>query len=286
MKISDFFSSPVRKDDVKQELIAEIRNPEVVNVDVNRVFPNPFQPRKVFSEESLAELSSSIVEFGVIQPILVRQSEKGFEIIAGERRYRASLLAKCKDIPCIVRQVNDQEMAEIALLENLQREDLHFFEEAAGYETLLSQFSITQEELARRIGKDQSTVANKLRLLRLPCLIRELLTEARLSERHARALLKLDSDDTRYSVLQAVIENRFNVKDTELYIEALMKKEAAEPDPKKRPNVLRVVKDVRIFINTIGELVGQMKKVGLDVRVNQDQDDDFVTITMIVPKRR
>ena len=259
---------------------------EVVDINVDNIAPNPFQPRKSFSDEGLAELSASIREFGIIQPLIIRKIDKGYELIAGERRLRASIIAGLTNVPCIIREASDKEMAEIALIENLQREDLHFFEEAFGYESLLSQFSLTQEVLAIRVGKTQSTIANKLRLLRLPSLVREQVLSAGLSERHARALLKLDQESEQMRIVKMIAENAMTVKEAEALIRDIETSTTDKAKLPKRPPMLRIVKDVRIFINTVHELVAQIKKTGLPVRVTQEQDADTVTITMVVPKRR
>jgi len=259
---------------------------EVVEISIDKIVANPFQPRKTFSDEGLVELSSSIREFGVIQPLIVRNTEAGIELIAGERRLRASLLAGRETVPCIVRQVDDKDMAEIALIENLQREDLHYFEEAAGYEKLLTQFNLTQDVLAARVGKDQSTIANKLRLLKLPSEVREFAFREKLTERHSRALLKVEGTDSQLAVLREVVEKKLNVRETEAYIVEHLLVPPSSTAPPRRSGMLKIVKDVRIFINTVGELVNQMKKAGLDVRLSQEQDEDSITLTMIVPKRR
>ena len=265
----------------------EITRTEIVSIPLSQIMPNPFQPRKTFSAEGLQELCASIREFGVIQPLIVRKTDSGYELIAGERRLRASGLAGRDDVPCVLRDASDKEMAEIALLENLQREDLHYFEEALGYEKLLRQFNLTQEVLAERVGKTQSSIANKLRLLKLPPEMREYIFEEKLTERHSRALLKVDDSERQWQLLKFVAENKLNVRETESLIEAQFQNEPI-PEQKvvRRPQMLKIVKDVRIFINTVGELVKQMKKTGLDVRLTQEQDDEFVTITMVVPKRR
>jgi len=259
---------------------------EVVEILISKIAANPFQPRKTFSDEGLAELCASIREYGVIQPLIVRNTDSGIELIAGERRMRASLLAGKESVPCIVRQVSDKDMAEIAMIENLQREDLHYFEEAAGYEKLLTQFELTQEVLATRVGKDQSTIANKLRLLKLPTEVRELAFREKLTERHSRALLKLDGKDAQLAVLHAVVDKKMNVRETEAYVADHLQGPPIISTPARRSGMLKIIKDVRIFINTVGELVKQMKKAGLDVRLTQDQDDDTITLTMVVPKRR
>ena len=265
----------------------EITRTEIVSIPLAQIMPNPFQPRKTFSAEGLQELCASIREFGVIQPLIVRKTDSGYELIAGERRLRASGLAGRDDVPCVLRDASDKEMAEIALIENLQREDLHYFEEALGYEKLLRQFNLTQEVLAERVGKTQSSIANKLRLLKLPPEMREYIFEEKLTERHSRALLKVDDSERQWQLLKFVAENKLNVRETESLIEAQFQNEPI-PEQKvvRRPQMLKIVKDVRIFINTVGELVKQMKKTGLDVRLTQEQDDEFVTLTMIVPKRR
>ena len=264
----------------------EITRTEIVSIPLAQIMPNPFQPRKTFSAEGLQELCASIREFGVIQPLIVRKTDSGYELIAGERRLRASGLAGRDDVPCVLRDASDKEMAEIALIENLQREDLHYFAEALGYEKLLRQFNLTQEVLAERVGKTQSSIANKLRLLKLPPEMREYIFEEKLTERHSRALLKVDDSERQWQLLKFVAENKLNVRETESLIEAQFQNEPI-PEQKvvRRPQMLKIVKDVRIFINTVGELVKQMKKTGLDVRLTQEQDDEFVTITMVVPKR-
>lgn len=265
----------------------EITRTEIVSIPLAQIMPNPFQPRKTFSAEGLQELCASIREFGVIQPLIVRKTDSGYELIAGERRLRASGLAGRDDVPCVLRDASDKEMAEIALIENLQREDLHYFEEALGYEKLLRQFNLTQEVLAERVGKTQSSIANKLRLLKLPPEMREYIFEAKLTERHARALLKVEDAERQWQLLKFVAENKLNVREAESLIEAQFQNEpVSEQKVVRRPQMLKIVKDVRIFINTVGELVKQMKKTGLDVRLTQEQDDEFVTITMVVPKRR
>lgn len=295
--ISNFFFnrnqlevSTERSADVARELLtsenAATAVMEVIELSISEIEMNPFQPRKIFSDEGLAELASSIREFGVISPLIVRKTERGHELIAGERRLRASLLAGLAMVPCIVRGVDDKEMAEIALIENLQREDLHYFEEAAGYEKLLTQFSMTQDVLASRVGKDQSTIANKLRLLKLAPEVRDFIYRERLTERHSRALLKIDDVGEQLNILNVVVESKMNVRETEALIaEKFQVKEEPQKAP-KRSAMMGIVKDVRIFINTVGELVKQMKKAGLDVRLTQEQDEHTVTITMVVPKRR
>ena len=188
----------------------------VIKVPIWQIFPNPYQPRKSFDEAALEELSASIAQYGVLQPLLVSPAEDGrYLLIAGERRLRASRMAKLTEVPVIISDYTTQQIAEIALIENLQREDLHFLEEAEGYEQLMEQFHLTQEAMAARVGKKQSTIANKLRLLRLSPAVRKVLVDAGLSERHARALLKLDDDAKRLEVLEVVVAKNYSVRQTE-----------------------------------------------------------------------
>lgn len=272
----------------EQPTIHSSNSNEVLQVSIDNIVPNPFQPRKTFNEESLQELASSIKEYGVIQPLLVRKTDAGFELIAGERRLRASKLAGLIDVPVIHKVLTDQEMAELAMIENLQREDLHYLEEAEGYQSLINNFGFTQEELAKRVGKTQSTVANKLRLLKLEVGVRKILFDESLTERHARALLKLNDIELQIKILDTVREKGLNVRETEELIEDILAEISREMSKKETPkrNVVKIIKDVRIFLNTINKVVGEMKKTGLKIKVQQDQDDDYITINMRIPKRR
>lgn len=260
---------------------------DVHEIGIATIAPNPFQPRKTFHDEGLNDLASSIREHGILQPLLVRKKDKGYELIAGERRLRAAKLAGRDTVPVLVRELEDKEMAELAMIENLQREDLHFLEEAEGFQQLLSGFGLTQEDLARRVGKNQSTIANKLRLLRLAPAVRNTLLTENLTERHARALLKLDDTNRQQDVLTAVVSNSLNVRETEDLVEGVLddiSREMAKKAP--RQNVVKIIKDVRIFINTINSVVAEIKKTGLKVRMTQTQDDDSITINLKIPKRR
>lgn len=260
---------------------------EVLQIPVHEIVPNPFQPRKTFSDEPLQELAASIREFGVLQPLLVRRNGEQYELIAGERRLRASRLAGLAVVPVISKELTDKEMAEVAMIENLQREDLHFLEEAEGFHQLLQQFDFTQEELARRVGKNQSTIANKLRLLKLAQPVREQLVDKQLTERHARALLKLETPELQQGVLKLVCEQGMNVRETEMLIEQTL---CPPSDPaaakKQRQNVVKIIKDVRIFINSIRKIAGDLRKTGLPVTLQEEQDDQFIHITLRIPKRR
>lgn len=254
-------------------LISEVK---VVKITIDKIFPNPYQPRKTFDEEALRDLAASIAQYGVLQPLLVAPAENGrYMLIAGERRLRASKMAELQEVPVIISEYTSQQIAEIALIENLQREDLHFLEEAEGYEKLMQQFHITQEAMAARVGKKQSTIANKLRLLRLSDRIRKILVEASLSERHARALLKLDDEEKQVQVLTAVIDNGYSVRQTENYIEKMLADKKQEK--KKR---LVIVNDVRIYLNSIKQVVNAIKDVGIPVNMEQTVDGDDVIVSL------
>ena len=259
-----------------------VHDVQIVKVPVEKIFPNPYQPRKNFEDESLADLASSIAEYGVLQPLLVAPADNGsYLLIAGERRLRASKLANLQEVPVIVSKYTTQQIAEIALIENLQREDLHFLEEAEGYEQLMSQFNLTQEAMAARVGKKQSTIANKLRLLRLSQNVRSVLNEAELTERHARALLKLNTEEEQLKVLQVVVEKDYSVRQTEEYIAKL----TAEKPVEKRKRLI-IVNDVRIYLNTIKKVVNSIKDVGIPVAMEQSLEDDEVVVTLRIKNQK
>lgn len=254
-------------------MISEVK---VVKVSVDQIFPNPYQPRKNFDDEALRDLSASIAQFGVLQPLLVAPADNGrYMLIAGERRLRASKMAKLQEVPVIISEYTSQQIAEIALIENLQREDLHFLEEAEGYEQLMEEFHLTQEAMAARVGKKQSTIANKLRLLRLSDRIRKILVEGGLTERHARALLKLDDEEKQVQVLTVVIDNGYSVRQTESYIEKLL--EDKKQEKKKR---MVIVNDVRIYLNSIKQVVSAIKDVGIPVAMEQTVEGDDVIVSL------
>ena len=260
---------------------------DIHEIRVEEIIPNPFQPRKTFSDEGLQDLAASVREHGILQPLLVRRTQEGFEIVAGERRFRAAKIVGLTAVPAIVRDLDDKEMAELAMIENLQREDLHYLEEAEGFQLLLTNFGLTQEDLARRVGKNQSTIANKLRLLRLVPEIRQTLIQDSLTERHARALLKIEEPSRQQEVLSAIRQNGLNVRETEDLIEGVLEDISREMEKKApKQNVVKIIKDVRIFLNTINNVVNEMKKAGLKVRLTQNQDDEYITINMRIPKRR
>ena len=255
---------------------------KVVKVPIGQIFPNPYQPRKSFDEAALEELSASIAQYGVLQPLLVSPTEDGrYLLIAGERRLRASRMAKLTEVPVIISDYTTQQIAEIALIENLQREDLHFLEEAEGYEQLMEQFHLTQEAMAARVGKKQSTIANKLRLLRLSPAVRKVLVDAGLSERHARALLKLDDDAKRLEVLEVVVAKNYSVRQTEEYINKLL-----EDNQQEKRRRMVIVNDVRIYLNSIKQVVNAIKDVGIPVNMEQTVEGDEVIVSVRIKNQK
>ncbi|MEE3395979.1 MAG: ParB/RepB/Spo0J family partition protein, partial [Succiniclasticum sp.] len=247
-------------------------------VPLSKIVPNPYQPRKEFESEALSELADSIRQYGVLQPLLVAPGKDGtYILIAGERRLRASIMAGLGTVPVIVSEYTTQQIAEIALIENLQRKDLHYLEEAEGYEKLVNTFHLTQESMAIRVGKKQSTIANKLRLLRLPVSVRNKLHDSKLTERHARVLLKLENEETQKAVLQKVLKGNLNVRQTEALVEKTLK-ENGKLD-KKKPRIV-IVNDVRIYLNSIRDIMETVKTSGIPASMEQDMDGDDVVVTL------
>lgn len=286
-----FLGLATEDEQAKQAAIDETTQDEQMSgmhtVGIHEVIPNPYQPRKLFNDDALQELAESIREHGVIQPLLVRKVAGRLELIAGERRLRASKLAGLQEVPVIIKDIDDKEMAELAMLENLQREDLHYLEEAQGFQHLISQFGFTQEELAKRLGKKQSTIANKLRLLRLSGDVQTMLVDDNLTERHARALLKVEDIGKQKEILSAVRQKNLNVRETEDLIEEIIDDISREMSKNKnKQSFTRVIRDIRIFVNTINSVVAEMKKAGLKVKVTQNQDDEYITINLKIPKKR
>jgi ParB family chromosome partitioning protein len=258
----------------------------ITYVNIENIRPNPYQPRKQFNKISLEELCESVKQYGVIQPINVRRlSTNMFELVAGERRLRAATMAGLKRIPCIIVDINDNDSAVLALIENLQREDLSYMEEAEGYNNLINEHGFTQEELAAKIGKSQSTIANKIRLLKLPPLVKKILADNNLTERHARALLKLHDEQLQLKVLKKVCEKGLNVKKTEELIEkAIERYTKNESEKKNRVVFTKAIKDIRIFINTIKQAIILMKKSGVDAKAAQFDRGSYVEYIIRIPK--
>lgn len=252
---------------------------QVLLIPNDQIYPNPNQPRQIFDQEELVNLAISIRMNGILQPITVRQTDKGYELVSGERRLRASKLAGLVSIPCIVVEVNNMKSAVFALIENLQRQNLNYFEEALAIERLMSEYGISQEDAARRLGKAPSTVSNKLRLLSLPEDARNKLMENGLTERHARALLKLDKSDVM-QVLDKIIEKKLNVTQTDDLVEEMLGKADI---PKRQTK--RMFSDVKIFLNTINSAVDTMKKSGIGADIKREDTGESYIYRIEIPKR-
>ncbi len=269
--------------------LLELFEPErrLESIDVSLITANPNQPRKTFDEASIDELARSIDEVGLIQPLTVRCSRDGkYELIAGERRLRAVKKLNFDKVECIVLSgIENEDSAAMALVENLQRENLHFLEEAQCYERMLKTYCMTQDELAKKIGKSQSSVANKLRLLRMSDDVKAAMIDANISERHARALLRLNSDSNRLAVIKKVSENALSVKETERLVDKTLNTIFAQNQDrdKPKPMFIRLIKDYRLFTNTVNTAVCQLRESGMKVEVEQTDRvngvDIFIRVT-------
>lgn len=266
-----------------------LRRGGIVYLRTDELTPNPVQPRKRFDDESLEELSGSIKSYGILNPLTVRLRCGKYELVAGERRLRAAKLAGLEEVPCILIDVNMEDASLIALVENLQRRDLDFIEEALGISQLIRMFGMSQEEAARRIGKSQSAVANKLRLLKLPSDVLESLRQNGLTERHGRALLRLPNPVEQRAALEYIVDNGLTVAATDAYIDALLSApEEAEQKDEEKPEKRRtfVLKDVRVFLNTLSRSIDLMKQGGIDAGIQREETDDSLILTISIPKAR
>ena len=252
---------------------------KIVDIPIDFVKPNPNQPRRHFDSQELTSLAKSISQDGIIQPLTVRRVEKYFELISGERRLRAGKIAGLKTVPCIIVDISDKRSAILALIENIQRADLNFFEEAEAIALLIQEFNITQEETAMRLGMAQPTIANKLRLLKIPPHERAMIFNNKLTERHARALLKINDETKRREVLNYIIENNLTVDSTEKYIKSFEEKEKIEESYKKRSPIL---KDIKLFFNTVDKAVKVMQLAGVNAEVKKQKHDGLIEYTILI----
>ena len=253
---------------------------QVLELPASEIRPNPRQPRQEFCPEELEELAQSIAQVGVLQPLSVRRTRLGWELIAGERRLRAARLAGLTTVPCLPVETDGETSALMALVENVQRKDLDVWEEAAALRRLMERGNLTQEEAARRVGKSQSTVANKLRLLRLPEDVIGTLRANRLTERHARALLRLDSPERQRMALEHILKYQLNVAKTEEYIDRLC---GERKQPKKAVPVYKI-RDVRLFLNTVNRGLAVMKSAGVNAQCGREETESEITLTIHIPK--
>lgn len=278
MPVFDLF-----KGTAKQQTSSDQKKYEEIEVEL--IVPNPNQPRTLFDDDALEELAQSIQQVGLIQPLLVRKVDEHYELVAGERRLRAVKSLGFLKVPCLVQTAMDgEESALMAIIENLQRENLNYMEEAQCYAAMLEKYELTQEQLAMKLGKSQSCIANKLRLLKLPESVSTALAEAGLSERHAREVIRLKDQQLQLDAIKTIRDRNFSVKETERYITKQLNDMYDQGKPVKRPRpvIMRVMKDYRVFMNSINEAVDILRNLGLDVEVTQADREDGVDISISV----
>lgn len=257
---------------------------KVMEIPIDIIIPNPYQPRKTFSQFALQELSESIKVYGILQPITVRKiGESRYELVAGERRLRAAKIAGFISIPAIINNLSDESSAVLALIENLQREDLNFIEEAEGYNNLMKDHNFTQQQLAEKLGKNQSTIANKLRILRLSDEIKDKLLENNLTERHARALLKLPDDELKIEVLDAIIKNDLTVKKTEKIIKDILEDLSNPKEPEKKQRI-KASLNFRIYLNTLKNAYNAIIDTGINANYKEIDKGDHIEVVVKIPK--
>ncbi len=256
-----------------QKLNTYMETGRVVFLPFSAISPNPNQPRTVFSEDALAELAQSIRRHGVLQPLSVRRCDTGYQLIAGERRLKAAQLAGLTEVPCLVMRMSDKESGMVALIENLQRQDLDFIEEARGIGLLMQQYHLTQEQAAQALGKSQSGIANKLRLLRHSEAILQAIRQYALTERHARALLKLPTDAMKFQAIDAIRQFSMTAQRAELYIETLLAKEK----PAGKPNLGR-------FLAGLDQSLAGFRMSGIPAVSERKETDSQIVVTITIPK--
>ena len=267
-----------------------MREREVARIPIDAIRPNPYQPRRVFAQDALEELCASIKQYGLLQPISVRKlGSDSFELIAGERRLRACRMAGMKFIDAIIFSTYEQDSAVIAMMENLQRENLHYMEEAEGYQNLIRDHGLSQDELARRLGKNQSTIANKMRILKLPMAVKRMLLQYSLTERHARALLRLHDEEMQMHVVQIIVQQNLNVKATEDLVERTIsrmygiEKEEEEQSHTRPSKISGFVRDTRLFVNSLRTVVQQMADAGLNPKLESRDKEEGMEIKIWIP---
>src|SRR6056297_3624980 len=247
-------------------------------IETNNIEPNPHQPRTNFNKSDLEKLAESIENFGIIQPLLVSKNKKGYQLIAGERRLRAAKLINLKKVPAIINDYQEEEIAEISLVENIQRQDLNFLDEALAYYSIMNKFDLSQTDLSKKVGKSQSTIANKLRILKLPEEILALIRKYNLSERHARALLKLDNKQKQIEFIKKAKDNDLSVRSFNRLIDKFLR------DQNKEKKVKTYYKDVRLLKNTLNSAIEQIRKAGIEVDVTKEEEKSYIMYNIKIPK--
>ena len=262
----------------------------IYNIPIKNIVPNPNQPRKEFDERSLYGLAQSIKDYGIIQPLSVRltQNHDGsqpiYELISGERRLRASMLLFMETVPCVIIDASSQISAEMSIIENLQREDLNFFEQARAVQKLIEMFGYTQEQTARRLSVSQSYIANKLRILKLAKEEQNIIVEYGLTERHARSLIRIPEAEERSQVLSVIIKRSMNVSSAEKYIDKILA--AKEKEESRSPRQTIIVKDIRLFLNTIDKAVDTVVQSGIEIKSEKVDKGEYIEICLRVPKKK
>ena len=268
---------------MKNNQKGEFLSSRVRYIPINTVRPNPQQPRRVFDEGDLRELADSIRAYGILQPLTVRDRGSFYELVAGERRLRAARIAGLREVPCLVAAVGEEDAALLALIENLQRRDLDYMEEAAAIACLIRRYGLSQQQAAEKLGKSQPAVANKLRLLRLSGAVADCLRQYGLTERHARALLRLSDPERQLAAARHIGQRSLNVAQAEAYIDTLVARGQTVP-PKQRSTY--IIKDVRLFLNSVERGVRLMQSAGVGAEVGRRDTDEEILLTIHIPKRK
>lgn len=267
---------------MRKEQKTEFLSSRVRYIPINDIRPNPQQPRRRFDQDGLRELSESIAAYGILQPLTVRAQNGGYELVAGERRWRAARMAGLRQVPCLLARVDEEDAALLALIENLQRRDLDYMEEASAIARLLRRYGLSQQQAAEKLGRSQSAVANKLRLLRLEEPVVDALRRYGLTERHARALLRLEDGEQRLAAAEHMGKRGMNVAAAEAYIEQLIARSQTTP-PKRRSTY--VIKDVRLFLNSVDRGLHLMRQAGVDAGWDRRDTEQEILLTIRIPKR-
>lgn len=268
---------------MKKNQKGEFLSSRVRYIPINAVRPNPQQPRRSFDETALRELADSINAYGILQPLTVRDRGGVYELVAGERRLRAARIAGLREVPCLIAEVGEEDAALLALIENLQRRDLDYMEEAAAIARLIRRYGLSQQQAAEKLGKSQPAIANKLRLLRLSAPVIDCLRQYGLTERHARTLLRLTDPEQQLAAARHIGKRGLNVAQTEQYIDRLTAENRTEP-PRRRPTY--VIKDVRLFLNSVERGVRLMQSAGVGAEVGRRDTEEEILLTIHIPKRR
>ena len=261
----------------------EFLSSRVRYIPINTVRPNPQQPRRSFDETGLRELADSIRAYGILQPLTVRDRGGFYELVAGERRLRAARIAGLREVPCLVAEVGEEDAALLALIENLQRRDLDYMEEAAAIARLIGRYGLSQQQAADKLGKSQPAIANKLRLLRLAPPVIDCLRQYGLTERHARTLLRLTDSEQQLAAARHMGQRGLNVAQAEQYVDALTAENRTAP-PQRRPTY--IIKDVRLFLNSVERGVRLMQSAGVGAEVGRRDTEEEILLTIHIPKRR